>query len=153
MGCLKSVLESLTASDIQEELLCCRADERTQIERIIYKHMFYNDSGKSLLSDLPDLPISVDMRKGDFVYLCGQPGTGKTTMMRTILESAMKSCNLKTIFMNIMAYGRVKAILQSIINSLEINMSSIGLDEKILSTMEPDTFCHILKQYIKIFRI
>ena len=55
--------------------------------------------------------------------------------------------------MNIMAYGRVKAILQSIINSLEINMSSIGLDEKILSTMEPDTFCHILKQYIKIFRI
>lgn len=74
-------------------------------------------------------------------------------MMRTILESAMKSCNLKTIFMNIMAYGKVKAILQSIINTLEINMSSIGIDEKILSTMEPDTFCHILKQYIRIFKI
>ena len=65
----------------------------------------------------------------------------------------MKSCNLKTIFMNIMAYGRVKAILQAIVNTLEINMSSIGLDERILSTMEADTFCHILKQYIKIFKI
>lgn len=69
--CLKSVLEALTASDINEELLCCRQEERTQIERIIYKHMFYDESGKSVLSDLPDLPISVDMNKGDFVYLCG----------------------------------------------------------------------------------
>ncbi len=40
--CLKSVLEALTASDISEELLCCREEERGQIERIIFKHLLYD---------------------------------------------------------------------------------------------------------------
>lgn len=70
----------------------------------------------------------IDMSKGDFVYICGQPGTGKTTMMRSILQQVIaRKRNFKSMFINIMAFGRVSSIISHIIQNLEIKLDKMGL--------------------------
>ena len=99
------------------------------------------------------MPKNMSLDKGDFIYLCGQPGTGKTTMMRTILKVALRDGDVraKAVFLNIMAYGRVSSILESIVTTLEINMEAIGLSHNLLKSIEPEMFCSFLQRYIELF--
>ena len=74
-----SIDRVLDCLDIKEEV-----QEKTNfssINKINYKNISYKTNNKYLLKD-----ISLEIKKGDIIYLTGESGLGKSTMMKLLLK-------------------------------------------------------------------
>ena len=93
IGLLNNITESIVLYKVYETSIdrvldCLDVKEEVQektnfssINKINYKNISYKTNNKYLLKD-----ISLEIKKGDIIYLTGESGLGKSTMMKLLLK-------------------------------------------------------------------
>lgn len=93
IGLLNNITESIVLYKVYETSIdrvldCLEAKEEIQektnfssINKINYKNVSYKTNNKYLLKD-----INLEIKKGDIIYLTGESGLGKSTMMKLLLK-------------------------------------------------------------------
>lgn len=93
IGLLNNITESIVLYKVYETSIdrvldCLDVKEEVQektnfssINKINYKNISYKTNNKYLLKD-----INLEIKKGDIIYLTGESGLGKSTMMKLLLK-------------------------------------------------------------------
>lgn len=93
IGLLNNITESIVLYKVYETSIdrvldCLEVKEEKQektnfssINKINYKNISYKTNNKYLLKD-----INIEIKKGDIIYLTGESGLGKSTMMKLLLK-------------------------------------------------------------------